>query len=184
MSRASLPRSSRELQAEGPLVVMMHGEGPGKGRAMAPGVKTLVPKEKHMDASPKILLWNYSYEEMLQLDGLFQQVGAPEARAIEKGQGELTVHEILFTDSRSNQEFSSDERIMLFFNVPAPVIQTLMREIKAMDIPRPIFAVVTPQSIGWKFSELVEHLARERDYFQKRAAEEKKANAPLRKIEG
>jgi hypothetical protein len=141
-------------------------------------------KEICMDASPKILLWNYSYEEMLQMDHLFQEVGAPEAKAIEKEQGELPVHEILFTDAKADEEFSCDEKIVLFFNVPAPMIHTLMRETKNLDMPRPIFAVVTPQSIEWKFSELVEHLVKERDFIQKRKSEEKKTNAPLRKIEG
>ena len=129
-----------------------------------------------MDASPKILLWNYSCEEMLEMDNLFQEVGAPEVRVIEKDQGGLPVHEILFTEARSDEEFSSDEKIMLFFNVPAPMIHTMMRETRRLDIPRPIFAVVTPQSIEWKFSELVEHLVKERDYIRKRKDEEKKGN--------
>jgi len=129
-----------------------------------------------MDASPKILLWNYSCEEMLEMDNLFQEVGAPEVRVIEKDQGGLSVHEILFTEARSDEEFSSDEKIMLFFNVPAPMIHTMMRETRRLDIPRPIFAVVTPQSIEWKFSELVEHLVKERDYIRKRKDEEKKGN--------
>ncbi|HNY64538.1 MAG TPA: DUF3783 domain-containing protein [Deltaproteobacteria bacterium] len=129
-----------------------------------------------MDASPQILLWNYSCEEMLELDRLFQETGAPEAKAIEKDQGDLPVHEILFSGGRADTEFSCDERIVLFFNVPAPMIHTLMREYKNLDIPRPIFAVVTPQSIEWKFSELADHLIKERDFIQKRAAEEKKGN--------
>jgi hypothetical protein len=129
-----------------------------------------------MDASPKILLWNYSYEELLEMDRLFQEVGAPEAKPVEKNQGGLPVRAILSTDATCSDEFSCDEKVMLFFNVPAPMIHTLMQETKGLDIPRPIFAVVTPQSIEWTFSELVEHLIKERDYIQKRTAEEKKGN--------
>ena len=129
-----------------------------------------------MDAGPTILLWNYSFEDLLELDRLFQEVGAPEARAVEKDQGEVTVRDILFADARGEGEFSCDEKVMLFFNVPGPMIHTLMQETRKLDMPRPIFAMVTPQSIEWKFSELVGHLVKERDFIRKRAEEERKGN--------
>jgi hypothetical protein len=137
-----------------------------------------------MDSSPKILLWNYSVEEMIELDRLFERVGAPEVKPVEKDQGDLPVHELLFTDNRCGTEFSCDERVMIFYNVPAPMIHTIMQETKGLEIPRPIFAVVTPQSIEWKFSELVDHLVKERDFIRKKAEEDKRRKSPLRKIEG
>jgi hypothetical protein len=136
-----------------------------------------------MDASPKILLWNYSVEEMIELDQLFERVGAPEVKPVEKDQGELPVHELLFTDNRCGTEFTCDERVMLFFNVAPHMIHTIMQETKNIEVPRPIFAVVTPQSIEWKFSELVDHLVRERDFIRKKAAEDRQKKSPLRKIE-
>lgn len=121
-----------------------------------------------MDLSPRILLWNYSVEEMLRMDQFFQEIGAPSASVIEKEQGHLMVHEILFTQKVSDQDFVCDEKIMLFFKVPAETIHAIMRESKQRNLPRPIYAVVTKQSIEWKFSDLVDHLVKERDFMSNR----------------
>lgn len=119
-----------------------------------------------MDVSPRVLLWNYSMEEMLRMDQFFQEICAPPAHVIEKDQGHLLVHEILFDDKKADDDFTCDEKVMLFFNVPAETIHAVMSESKTRDLPRPIYAVVTEQSIEWKFSDLAEHLIKERDYMQ------------------
>ena len=129
-----------------------------------------------MDSSPRILLWNYSYEEMLAVDLLLQTVSAPLLQAIERDQGNLPVHEILFTDKRSDKPFSCDEKVMLFFNVPAKTIHDVMDVMKEGSLPRPIYAAVTRESIEWTFSDLVDHLVKERDFIRKRMEEEKKKN--------
>ncbi len=126
-----------------------------------------------MNADPRILLWNYSFEEMLQLDHFFQSVEAPLVQAIEKDQGHLLVEDILFSDKRSDQEFSCDEKVMLFFNVPGTTIHTIMQEAKKWDLPKPIYAVVTDQSIQWTFAELADHLIKERDFIKKKMDEER-----------
>ncbi len=126
-----------------------------------------------MNTSPRVLLWNYTYEEMLTLDGFFQAVGAPEVQVIEPDQGNLPVHEILFTDKKSDQAYACDEKIMLFYQVEAPVIHRVMREAKDWSLPQPIYAVVTKQSMEWTFSELAGHLIKERDFFRKKAAGQK-----------
>jgi len=130
-------------------------------------------KELLMNTNPRVLLWNYTYEEMLILDRFFQAVGAPEAQVIEPGQGNLSVHDILFTDKRSDQAYVCDEKIMLFYQVEAPVIHRVMREAKDWNLPQSIYAVVTKQSIEWAFSELAEHLIKERDFFKKKTDEQK-----------
>lgn len=129
-----------------------------------------------MDSNPRILLWNYTYEEMLEADLLLQAVGAPLMQAIEQDQGNLPVHEILFTDKRSDNPFSCDEKVVLFFNVPAKTIHDVMDVMKESGLPRPIYAVVTKESIEWSFSDLVDHLVKERDFIRKRMDEEKKKN--------
>ncbi len=126
-----------------------------------------------MNTEPRILLWNYSFEERLLMDHFFQEIGAPLVQAIEKDQGNILVQDILFSDKKSDQEYSCNEKVMLFFNVPAQTIHTIMREAKKWDLPKPIYAVVTQQSIHWTFADLVSHLIKERDYIQKRMDEEK-----------
>lgn len=133
-------------------------------------------KETVVDTSPRILLWNYTYEEMLQADLLLQSVGAPLMQSIEPDQGNLPIHEILFTDKRSDKPFSCDEKVMLFFNVPGGTIHDVMGAMKESSLPRPIYAVVTQESIEWTFSDLVDHLVKERDFIRKRMEEEKKKN--------
>ena len=127
----------------------------------------------HVDVSPKVLLWNYSMEEMLRIDQFFQEIAAPPACVIEHDQGNLLVHEIIFTEKKADDDFTCDEKVMLFFNVPAETIHAVMRESKTRDLPRPIYAVVTEQSIEWKFSDLVDHLIRERDYMLNRKEKNK-----------
>jgi hypothetical protein len=129
--------------------------------------------ENQMDLSPKVLLWNYSMEEMLRIDHFFQEISAPPACVIEKNQGHLLVHEILFTQNTAQHDFVCDEKVMLFFNVPAETIHAVMRESKSRNLPGPIYAVVTKQSIEWKFSDLVEHLVKERDHMNSRKKKEK-----------
>lgn len=126
------------------------------------------------DVSPRILLWGYTHEEMAELDRFFESIGAPDVQMIESDQGSLPVEEILSAGSRSGQEFSCDEKVMLFFNIPATTIHTLIREAKKWNLPTPIYAVVTEQSIHWTFAELVDHLIKERDFIRKRMAEERK----------
>ena len=129
----------------------------------------------HVDVSPRVLLWDYSMEEMLRMDQFFQEIGAPAAHVIEKDQGHLLVHEILFENKKADDDFTCDEKVMLFFNVPAEKIQAIMRESKTRDLPRPMYAVVTEQSIEWKFSDLVEHLIKERNHMQNRKDKNKHA---------
>ncbi|HHO76955.1 MAG TPA: DUF3783 domain-containing protein [Deltaproteobacteria bacterium] len=121
-----------------------------------------------MDLGPCVLLWNYSVEEILKIDQFFQEIGAPQACVIEIDQGHLLVHEILFTDKRSREEFACDEKIMLFYNTPADMVHTIMSKTKNTDLPRPIYAMITEQSIEWKFSYLAGHLIKERDFFMKK----------------
>ena len=129
--------------------------------------------ENQMDVSPRVLLWNYSMEELLGIDHFFQEIDGPPVSVIEKEQGYLPVHEILFTQKRAAEEFICDEKIMLFFNVSAETIQTVMHESKTRDLPRPIYAVVTEQSINWTFSDLAEHLVKERDHMNGRMRKQK-----------
>ncbi|RLA98915.1 MAG: hypothetical protein DRG37_05835 [Deltaproteobacteria bacterium] len=120
-----------------------------------------------MDTNPKILVWNLSDEEM-RLFGLFlKDIDGPRLEQIRRDQGHLLVREILFTDKVSSDEFDSNEKVVLFYNVQAEMVQKVVAGIReSEDLPRPIFAVVTQHSIDWKFSHLVEELVKERDYFK------------------
>lgn len=121
--------------------------------------------------SPTILIWHYSDEETERLNRFFCEIDVPEALSIAGHQGHLLVHEILFGEKRSEEEFCCDEKVMLFYNLPAQDIHAVMQQSRDRDLPRPIYAMVTEQNIAWRFSDLVEHLIEERDFIARRRAQ-------------
>lgn len=123
-----------------------------------------------MDKEPRLLVWNYTTGEKKNLDALLDEIKAPSAVAIEQNQGNLTLREIIHSDGHSEREFRSDEKVLLFYNIPQKGVLFLMNMFKQADLPRPIYAVVTEHSIEWPFSELHEHLVEERGRMERRSA--------------
>ena len=126
-----------------------------------------------MDTSPKILLWGFSDDEKTRFDLFLQGLITLGSIAIEPDQGDLLVHDILFSDKRTQDSFPSDHKVVLFFNVPGEIIQKIMREAKKKDLSQPIYAMVTQENIDWRFRDLVDHLAKEHKYIQNRVKERK-----------
>jgi len=127
-----------------------------------------------MDTSPKILFWGLSGQEKDEYNLFLEGISAPGTEVIEPNQGHLLVHEILFSDKKGEEPLDPQEKILLFFNVPAQSIHKVMNEIKRTDLVRPIFAMVTRENITWKFSELVEHLRKEHAFMQKKIKDGKR----------
>jgi hypothetical protein len=126
-----------------------------------------------MDASARIYYWGFTRDERQVFDAFLQELSAPQTIVIEPGQGYLPVHDILFSDKLSGEELTPDQKVLLFFNVPAETIQRIMKGAKTRDVPRPIFAMVTRENISWTFSDLVDHLKKEHAFVQKRLKEKK-----------
>ena len=131
-----------------------------------------------MDKEPRLLVWNYTDEEKANLDRLLEKTQAPPAFSIGKNQGHLRLREIIHTDAFSDEELKSDEKVLLFYNIPRKGVSFLINMFKQSNLPRPIYAVVTEHSIEWPFSNLLEHLIEEREEIEKRH----KA-APVRDVE-
>jgi hypothetical protein len=127
-----------------------------------------------MDPSPKILYWGFNSDEKDKFEQFLQGLSAPQTMVIEHDQGHLLVHEILFSDKRGDEPLDPDEKILLFFNVPAQVIHKIMNEVKKVGLFQPIFAMVTRENIAWKFSDLVDHLRKEHEFVQKKMKEKKR----------
>jgi hypothetical protein len=126
-----------------------------------------------MDTSPKILMCGFSDEEYVKLESFFTEISAPQRGIVREDQGNLTVNDILFSDNRSEERYLPDQQVVLFFNVKAEMIKKIMTEAKKKDLPRPIYAMVTRENIGWKFSALVDHLKKEHEFIQKRLKDKK-----------
>lgn len=124
-----------------------------------------------MHKEPRLLVWNYTSEEKHKLDTLLKEIGAPPAVDIDKAQGRLPLREIIDGDGPSEETFTSDEKVVLFYNIPQKGVLFLLNTFKQKDLPRPIYAVVTEHSINWPFNELLEHLVEERDRMEKKGAQ-------------
>lgn len=111
----------------------------------------------------RLLVWNYTEAEKSRLDDILRQIGAPPAVTIEPGQGRMKVGDIVAGRSPEGDPFACDEKVILFYEVPHKGVLFLMKFFKQIDLPRPIYAVVTEHSIQWPFHELLEHLIEERD---------------------
>ncbi len=123
-----------------------------------------------MDKKPGLLVWNFTLEEKGKLDAVLKQIGAPGASSIDGDQGYLTLKEIIHTGAHGSDPLESDEKVLLFYNIPQKGVFLLMNVFKKEDLPRPIYAVVTEHSIQWPFAELLDHLVRERDNAEKRVS--------------
>ena len=120
-----------------------------------------------MESQPKLLVWNFTTEEKAGLDAFLREIGAPSAVSIDRTQGFLTVREIIDGSAPCGEGLTSDEKAVLFHNVPQKGVFFLIDAFQRTDLPRPIYAVVTEQSIDWPFNELLEHLVEERDRMEK-----------------
>jgi hypothetical protein len=135
--------------------------------------------EAFMDDSPRLLVWNYTIEEKAALDEFLRQIEAPPAVSIPARRGHLPLKDILHTDRTATDDFHSDEKVLLFYNIPQKGVYFLIQAFKNANLPRPIYAVVTEHSINWPFSELVEHLVEERNAVEaaRRAAAAERSGA-------
>ena len=125
-----------------------------------------------MNGSPRLLLWNYTEEEKARVDRLLADVNAPPAVAIRKDQGYLPISDIV-TDTRGEQDFECDEKLVLFYNIPNKGISFLIDLSKKRNLPQPIYAAVTEHSIHWPLNELMEELIAEREAFKQAQQEER-----------
>jgi hypothetical protein len=125
-----------------------------------------------MDGAPRLLLWNYTEEELARVSQVLEEVKAPSAVPIRKDQGYLSLKEIIHTDNRAEQEFECDQKVVLFYNIPNKGMSFLIDLAKRKQLPAPIYASVTEHSIEWPFNELVEELVAEREAFRQAAAQQ------------
>ncbi len=121
-----------------------------------------------MDKEARLLVWNYTVDEKKNLDLLLEKTQAPSAVSINRNQGHLALREIIHTDAFSEEELNSDEKVLLFYNIPQKGVSFLINMFKETNLPRPIHAVVTEHSIEWPFSKLLEHLIEEREEIERR----------------
>lgn len=115
-----------------------------------------------------LLIHGFDYDEQLKLNEVLKENNLPLYKVIDETIVNLTIEEILINKEVGIVSTSvQKEKVVLFNQCSDEEIKTAMRAIKACYSQKPIFAVVTPTSINWKFDYLLEHLMEERSRFEK-----------------
>ena len=72
------------------------------------------------------------------------------------------IGDILREGAIGTEEFTCRERLVLFANLSEAGVKSLMQVLKSLEIPKPIFAVVTETPVAWTLRQLMEHLIEEK----------------------
>ena len=124
-----------------------------------------------MEGKARILIYGFSPEEGARIDAALAAKGVPAATRLRPTQGDVVLADIIAHDREGSEGPVSVEPVVLFFNVSEAGIRTLIPYIRSLEIPRPIFAMVTETSYRWTLAQLLEHLAEEKRAVEQRAAE-------------
>ena len=117
--------------------------------------------------SARVYAFGFTAEEEKRINTRFSEMGIPEIVRIDKRQGSVKLRDIIEKGTSGEGEMELDEHIVLFNEVSERGVYALMQEIKSLDVPKPIFAVVTENSIEWTFEDLASHLLQEKRAFEK-----------------
>jgi hypothetical protein len=115
-----------------------------------------------MNDKAKILIFGFSAEEQSRIDQHLAAVGIPAPTRLEKRHGKVVIGDILRKSAIGEEEFDCDERLVLFFNLSDGGVRSLIQVFKSIEIPKPIFAVVTETSTTWTLEHLMAHLIEEK----------------------
>lgn len=115
-----------------------------------------------------ILAYGLTKEEEEKLNSLLSKQNILPCKVIQKNMGNVTIKDILCNveHKECNTELPN-EKLLLFNNYKDKELYDLIdsiREIKSSDT---ILAAVTPTSIKWTVSFLLEHLMEEREAYRK-----------------
>ena len=115
-----------------------------------------------MKQKAKILTFGYTEEEQKRIDEYLSEIGVPPPTRLEKRHGSVVIGDILRQGTLGTEEFDCQDRLVLFYNISEAGVRSLMQILKSLEIPKPIFAMVTETSITWTLEQLMEHLIEEK----------------------
>ena len=110
----------------------------------------------------RILVFGFTDAEQAVIDTRLAEIGVPLPLRLEKRHGSVVIGDILRAGVIGTEVFDCRERLVLFSNLSDTGVRSLMQVFKSLEIPKPIFAVVTETSINWTLRQLMEHLIEEK----------------------
>ncbi len=116
-----------------------------------------------------ILAYGLTDMEKEKLNSLLSKQNILPCKVIEKNMGELTIKQILCNEvvKEGNTELPN-EKLLLFNNYKEKQLYDQIDSIREIKSVGTILAAVTPTSINWTVSYLMEHLMEEREAYKKR----------------
>ena len=121
-----------------------------------------------------ILAYGLTKEEQERLNSFLSKQNILSCKVIEKNMGNITIKEILSLvqckegnteGSESNTELPK-EKLLLFSNYKDEELYELIASIREVKPINTILAAVTPTSIKWTVSYLLQHLIEEREAYR------------------
>lgn len=114
-----------------------------------------------------ILAYGLTNEELEKLNNLLSEKSILPCKIIHKNMGMVTIKEIL-NDMQGSQDAAElpNEKLLLFNNYQDKELYDLIANIKEVRPANTILAAVTPTSIEWTISYLLEHLIEEREAYR------------------
>jgi hypothetical protein len=117
-----------------------------------------------------ILAYGLTNEELEKLNNVLSQQNILPCKIIHKNMGTVTIKEILsnIEGSKGNTELP-EEKLLLFNNYKDKELYDLIASIREGKPTNTILAAVTPTSINWMISYLLQHLIEEREAYRNSA---------------
>jgi hypothetical protein len=110
----------------------------------------------------RILVFGFTDAEQARIDKRLSEIGVPPPTRLQKRHGSVVIGDILREGAIGTEEFDCQERLVLFSDLSDAGVGSLMKVFKSLEIPKPIFAVVTETSVAWTLRQLMEHLIEEK----------------------
>jgi hypothetical protein len=110
----------------------------------------------------RILVFGFTDAEQACIDKRLSEIGVPSPLRLDKRHGSVVIGDILRRGAIGTEEFDCQERLVLFSSLSEAGVRSMMQVFKALEIPKPIFAVVTETSVTWTLRQLMEHLIEEK----------------------
>lgn len=115
-----------------------------------------------MGNTARVLTFGFTDSERERIDERLAEIGVPPPARLEKRHGSVVIGDILRQGAIGSEEFDCRERLVLFYNLSDTGVRSLMQVFKSLEVPKPIFAIVTETSITWTLRQLMEHLIEEK----------------------
>ena len=115
-----------------------------------------------------ILAYGLTKEEEEKLNSVLSKQNILPCKVIKKNMGNVTIKEVLENIESEKSEIELPyEKLLLFNSYKDKELYDLIDSIRVIKSSDTILAAVTPTSINWTVSYLVQHLIKEREAYKK-----------------